>query len=353
MNASDIYTQRLTRYRTRPGFSISQTKYGLWLADDHLLQITRGPYRESYQRFYFRDIQALSLTRTRTHRILMAVGTLGAILLAGGLLLLGPILQSAPGADNPDTVVFSVLAIVIGFAALLGGFPGFMGPTCVCLVKTPIQQGRLDALCRWKRDLPIFEALCEKVVEAQGTLSEEAAAQLEAPQSVAPPEREAVAPLRAEPGHWHLALYGLLFVDAVYTAAILYVANPFLDLLGLVVSACIVAAAIGALAVQRRSTVPRPLRNLTAGAAAYVVVFFFFALVVGQTAAVFGGFEQTSSNPWSATEEIRSWALIIGLNWVSIAFDILLGLPGLAMTYDYRRKLHRARQAGQLYEGSR
>jgi uncharacterized membrane protein HdeD (DUF308 family) len=297
MNAAEIYAERLTRYRARPGFSLSQVKYGLWLAEDHILQITRGPYRETYRRFYFRDIQALSLTRTRTHQMLMGVAALGAVMLLGGLLVMGLYLTNISGDADPGNVVFGAVVIMAGFAAVVAGFPGFLGPTCVCMVTTPIQHARLDALCRWKRDLPTFEALCEKVAAVQGTLSEEVAAQLEAPKEVVPPERQAIAPPRVEPGNWHMLLYGLLLVDAVHSAAVLTVPNRALDVIGLFLGISIITSAILALTVQRRSTVPRPLRNLTAGATAYVMVIFLIALTVGSFVAGMGGITQRAASP--------------------------------------------------------
>src|ERR1051326_1750933 len=56
---------RLTRARRRAKFAVSSAgSSSLWLGKDHLLCIDTTGYTEAYKRFYFRDIQALSLRKT-------------------------------------------------------------------------------------------------------------------------------------------------------------------------------------------------------------------------------------------------------------------------------------------------
>ena len=63
----------------------TRTTCRLWLGDDHLLQVeSMGGYSETYKRFYFRDIQAIIVQRTRTWVVWNIV--LGFF--AGGLLIL-------------------------------------------------------------------------------------------------------------------------------------------------------------------------------------------------------------------------------------------------------------------------
>ena len=55
--------QRLTRARLRRAgfFTAVATRSSLWLGKDHLLCIDSNGYGEDYKRFYFRDIQTITL----------------------------------------------------------------------------------------------------------------------------------------------------------------------------------------------------------------------------------------------------------------------------------------------------
>jgi hypothetical protein len=44
--------------------NLGWTRNTLWIGPDHLLKITVRSYEEQYKRFYFKDIQALSVLRT-------------------------------------------------------------------------------------------------------------------------------------------------------------------------------------------------------------------------------------------------------------------------------------------------
>ena len=65
---------KLTPLRQRSGFGIiSTSRSNLWLAKDHLLCVETEGYTESYKRFFFQDLQAITLRRTSRGRLLGAV----------------------------------------------------------------------------------------------------------------------------------------------------------------------------------------------------------------------------------------------------------------------------------------
>src|ERR1043165_7856356 len=72
---------KLTPTRQRRGFAVvSSSRSNLWLGKDHILCVETEGYTESYKRFYFRDIQAITLRKTNRSVILSAVlGCLPAI----------------------------------------------------------------------------------------------------------------------------------------------------------------------------------------------------------------------------------------------------------------------------------
>jgi hypothetical protein len=157
--AEEVY-QRLTRNHARSVFGITSVdRCSLWLGSDHLLSVETSGFTERYKRFYFRDIQALVLRRTKVWEYTnLACG------IAAGLLLLVAILTST----TPVRYVFLCLVtpVVIG---LIGNLA--FGPTCACQIRTAVQTENLPSLCRLRRTRAIIERLRPLIAGAQGELS--------------------------------------------------------------------------------------------------------------------------------------------------------------------------------------
>src|SRR5213593_2882508 len=79
--------RRLTRSRVRHTgfFTLASTRSSLWLGKDHLLNIDSNRYTEEYKRFYFRDIQSITIRKTKRREIWNLV--LMLLLLVGGAAL--------------------------------------------------------------------------------------------------------------------------------------------------------------------------------------------------------------------------------------------------------------------------
>ena len=63
--------ERLTRARRRQAGFVAATyiRTSLWLGKDHLLCIDSNGYSETYKRFYFQDIQAVSIRLTQRRQV--------------------------------------------------------------------------------------------------------------------------------------------------------------------------------------------------------------------------------------------------------------------------------------------
>ena len=73
--------KRLTRRgRQTTISSVSSVSSNLWLGKDHLLLVESNGYSERYKRFYFKDIQALIIRKTK-------VGIIRAVVLGVGVFL--------------------------------------------------------------------------------------------------------------------------------------------------------------------------------------------------------------------------------------------------------------------------
>jgi hypothetical protein len=107
----------------------------LWLGKDHLLLVDSNGFVETYKRFSFRDVQAVTLTRTARRAVLNAI-FLSCAALCGLFILLG---------NEVVTVVFGGLAALFVLLAVINSLSG---PTCRCHLTTAVQTDELASLRR-------------------------------------------------------------------------------------------------------------------------------------------------------------------------------------------------------------
>jgi hypothetical protein len=153
--------QRLARgrRRTNVGVAVSAGLSSLWLGPDHLLSIDSTGYTEEYKRFYYRDIQAITIRRTSRRGI-------------GGLLIMPPLF------------IFSLLTVFVNepglqiFFGIIAGVLGLMlvynfaaGPTTVCYLRSAVQTEELPAMNRLRRARKALARLQPLIAAAQGELS--------------------------------------------------------------------------------------------------------------------------------------------------------------------------------------
>ena len=152
----------------------------LWLGKDHLLLVDSNGFVETYKRFSFRDVQAVTLTRTTRRAILNAI-SLSCAVLCGLFILLG---------NEVVTVVSGGLAALLVLLAVINSL---RGPTCRCHLTTAVQTDELPSLRRVPRANRVLSRLRPLIAAAQS----EAAQQWEsAPRvSVAKPLAETRPPL--------------------------------------------------------------------------------------------------------------------------------------------------------------
>lgn len=148
-------------YRKLPGRGATLTHYvRLYMGPDHLLQVSSTGFTESYKRFYFRDIQAITVRKTYVGKATNAV--LGATVAVFGV--------PALFTSAPVTIVLASLAAL--FAVALGVNIG-LGPTCVCHLRTAVQHEKLPSLSRFKPARRVLEQLRPRITDAQGELPAE------------------------------------------------------------------------------------------------------------------------------------------------------------------------------------
>ena len=135
------------------------TRNTLWLGADHLLQVEHTGYTEEYKRFYFRDIQAITVQKD--NRFLYWSVALGG-LLAGCIALVISV-------DDEAGKYFSGSFGALFFLLLLVNL--FKGPSCYARIKTAVQEEEVPAFRRvWKTQKELVKVR-ELIASAQGTMS--------------------------------------------------------------------------------------------------------------------------------------------------------------------------------------
>jgi len=136
-----------------------------WLGEDHLLVVQTEHFAESYKRFFFRDIQAVLIRRTRAWEWGMALG-LGAV----GLLALVALLQVNQLSESPGggpmavMMTFGLLALSLLAAVMVHGV---MGPSCVVSIHTGVQSRQLSGVSRWRQAERVVAMLEPEIQAAQ------------------------------------------------------------------------------------------------------------------------------------------------------------------------------------------
>ena len=132
----------------------------LYQAPDHLLQVSSNGFTETYRRFYYRDIQSISLRASLHGKIWNAIW---------GFLFFLPSMVALQ-VDNPAAIVWWGIA---GIFLLLLIINVARGPTCVCQIRTAVQTRALPSLNRLRRAGNVIAQLRPLIEIAQGSLPPE------------------------------------------------------------------------------------------------------------------------------------------------------------------------------------
>lgn len=164
----DIQYKRLTRAGTRDWFALAVRSAGasLWLGPDHLLNVESNNFRESYKRFYFRDIQAILVQKTNRFRnwnFILAMSFGVSLIIAAACLPAS--MPDFTNAASDGVVMFGMMAV---FSAPIFLLNLIRGPTCKTLLRTAVQIEELKSLRRIKTTRRALVELQPLIVAAQG-----------------------------------------------------------------------------------------------------------------------------------------------------------------------------------------
>ncbi len=245
----------------------------LWLGPDHLLAVAGSRYNETYQRFDFRDIQALISRRTRRRLAIgLALGIPAALVLALAA-------AAGEGALAASLVFSGPLLLGVAVNAL-------RGPTCVAHLRTAVTVVELPSLARVRTFERAVRILRPRLEAAQGTLPREALEeQAAASAPVAPPARPVRPPrtLRPYRGVAHDVLFGLLIALGLVGLLRTRVSAPWTMGLAWALALAVFAALTVALVRQQETDLAAGVRRVVWAAIAYLgasVTVLYVSMVI-------------------------------------------------------------------------
>ncbi len=137
--------------------AVTATRNTLWQGDDHLLSADLTGFTETYKRFYFRDIQAFIVRKTRRGMVWSVVFAVLAALSS----------QLFLARTRPTMVTAAVLTGLFLWCLLVNWL---RGPTCICHLQTAVQTEELPALRRLRAARSFIAAIRRKILAAQGAM---------------------------------------------------------------------------------------------------------------------------------------------------------------------------------------
>lgn len=329
-------------YRRLPGGRL--TRYSLWQADDHLLNVQRREFTERYERFYFRDIQAIVLHRTATFVVLTVIFLSLTALMA----------LLAMTRENTGVMVFWwIMTATFGTVAL---WNWRLGPTCVCYLFTAIDRYRVRALSRIK--------IANRVIERLQPLIQRAQHDLETQASQAPPAPEPngqgmylrqtqvthARPVEPPPimhyhGATHIAVFVLLLLNGLVLSGVLLrygaltVGGYAATLVALGV--CMIIA----LVKQSGTDMPRSIQGFIWAQLGYIILSLLIGVIFVSVAffTFIRDFGPEVVNDESAVANMLThlspadFPVFVGIAIVLIAVALALGGTGLILLQRFRQ----------------
>ena len=265
----------------------------LWLGADHLLLVRLYGFTETYERFYFRDIQSLTVRVTDSWSLWNVAFGLPAVLV--GVLAAGA--TTAAGRIGWGSIAAVLLAAFLTSV--------LRGPTCVSHLRTPLRLVELTSLRRLRLARRALARLRPPIEAAQGLLDAEIvrARLLSGEPAAAPPapsappaagtDRTGARPLRRDNGRAHEILWLLLVADTVLTAFQLAPETALLDVAALLLLVVQFGFAVAAVARQKDSDIEPGLRHFAWASLGYLcgmtLLGFGVAMIQSVRTAMAGG----------------------------------------------------------------
>jgi len=156
--------KRLTWRTRRPTrLALPAPRATLLLAEDHILKVDSTMFSESYKRFFFRDIQSITIQSNRRRMVWnIVLGFFLTIFLLEGL------------ADTATWGAWAITMMILStLTATLLIVNNAFGTTCDVRIQTAVQADSLPPLSRVSRANRVLERIRPLIIQAQGQITPE------------------------------------------------------------------------------------------------------------------------------------------------------------------------------------
>lgn len=228
----------------------------VWLGPDHLLSAVKQHYTETYKRFYFKDIQMITMTRSNVDAALSI------------LLFVALVISAAIAVAN---LIVGGILCALSLAALLWNL--YLGHTCKCTVYTAVQSSHLKGVNRVRVFRRLLETVQPLIEAEQGAFVPEVTdsgdplvTRQAPPEIIAVPAREQT-DSPSDRVHInrkvHTWVFALMFLMGITLIGDMFIASSIKDLFDSAMYVSEVILAIVAVRRQKDSTMPKELRTAT------------------------------------------------------------------------------------------
>ncbi|MFN7139480.1 MAG: hypothetical protein ACK4UN_09085 [Limisphaerales bacterium] len=345
-------------YRKLPGrgirstglVSVTRNICSLYLGNDHLLQVESiSGYSEEYKRFYFRDIQAITVQKTNTAAMsLAAYGTFSLI-----LVLIARAMEN-PVAAGIFYFIGGVLGLIFLFQ-LLSWFIG--GGSCLCYLQTAVQVEQLPSLKRLKTAEKVLGIVQPLIEQSQGGMAlDELKLQIAAYLQNPPPPviKNFPKPFVHQPGHApekltekpyggriHLVLFLFLLGTALMSLVHIWYHPAWFVALETFYALSVVGILITALVKQHGSQLSPSIQKVTWASLGMVIVSSIFGYILA--VIIMASNPDSARDQWEVTKAFSEynpmetpWLLVFLI--VSGGASLLLGVLGLFYLQQWRAR---------------
>lgn len=308
-----------------------------WMGPDHLLIVESTGFSETYKRFYYRDIQAVTILKTRKALIVNSV----LFALITGLTVWG--IHLYPGHLSPVSVFLWIISGVMGIY-LIFNLP--QGASCQVWIHTRVQKEKIRSLFGTRVAKKALRRLVPAIEQAQGRLSDESAKTVrnrvhagiaKKPSPGQPAEKPATLA-------WHRLLFpGTVIAGCLAGISIVYRSPFLLAFLSIWLMAGLAVAVIAS-ALQSRTDLGRGVRRIswmTAGGYLLVLGIGYAEMMVYwiTMAARLNPFQ--TQNQWEmmklyARMDVTGNPVLLAMNLIQAAVLIILGITGGWLFYRHR-----------------
>ncbi|MBU2481901.1 MAG: hypothetical protein KJ760_12490, partial [Proteobacteria bacterium] len=312
----------------------------LWFGQDHLLLVSSTGISEDYKRFYYKDIQAIQLmkTKARLARIIITFILLG---------ITGAITALACSMDksNPAVLVSSGIMGLFLIGCLVRLF--IKGPFCKTFIYSSVQKEKLTPLNTVKKSALFLSIITPKIKAWQGQMTPDmlrsdprrmTAAPGAILQHAANIRQKIISPV------WHRGLFLSLLCLSVLMTTLLLFRAPVLFAVFSLALLLILLTNTAALVKQAGSTLSAGVKATTIASMIFLVLtigagyveFVFFMIKNVETWA------KASQNQWEMAKLYArinpfDYPVILGLDIFLICVFFITGLTGLIFLWRQKK----------------